>query len=317
MPLTLEKYADFLDTNETPWPAAPAPERPKAKPHLKRLDNLKVVTWNIYGTLLAIATGELVFEHPDRFISDLALEKTVEQFNMWGSMTRKPGKPAEYLRQLYDKAMDEQRLAPSRKERYPEIQADRVWESILKKLFQKNYVFDAAFYGSLNEFCRKIAFFFHASQQGTAAEPGAAAALEYVRRCGLKQALLADAQCFTVMQLYRALKAHITINPMDPLFDASLQTLSFEKKSRKPSERLFNSLLATVEPLGITPEQVLHVGSRIDKDIAPARALGMRTALFAGDRESLQATPEQLKDPATRPDVLLTHLEQICEVVAA
>jgi hypothetical protein len=41
----------------------------------------------------------------------------------------------------------------------------------------------------------------------------------------------------------------------------------------------------------------------------------MRTALFAGDTESLQATPEQLKDRATRPDVLLTDLEQLGEVV--
>jgi hypothetical protein len=41
----------------------------------------------------------------------------------------------------------------------------------------------------------------------------------------------------------------------------------------------------------------------------------MRTALFAGDKASLQATPEQLKDPASRPDVLLTALDQILEVV--
>ena len=41
----------------------------------------------------------------------------------------------------------------------------------------------------------------------------------------------------------------------------------------------------------------------------------MRTALFAGDKESLQATKEQLSDPAMRPDVLLTELEQIADIV--
>jgi FMN phosphatase YigB (HAD superfamily) len=60
---------------------------------------------------------------------------------------------------------------------------------------------------------------------------------------------------------------------------------------------------------------VLHVGSRLTHDVAPARKLGLRTALFAGDRGSLQATAEQLRDPATRPDVLLTELGQITEVV--
>jgi hypothetical protein len=41
----------------------------------------------------------------------------------------------------------------------------------------------------------------------------------------------------------------------------------------------------------------------------------MRTALFAGDANSLEATAEQLKVPASRPDVLLTELGQIAEVL--
>jgi hypothetical protein len=49
--------------------------------------------------------------------------------------------------------------------------------------------------------------------------------------------------------------------------------------------------------------------------MAPARKLGMKTALFAGDKNSLQGKAEQLKQPATRPDVLLTELRQIEEVV--
>ena len=60
---------------------------------------------------------------------------------------------------------------------------------------------------------------------------------------------------------------------------------------------------------------MLHVGSRITQDLAPAHRLGMRTALFAGDRASLQATPEQLKDPNLRPDVLLTEPAQVAAVV--
>jgi hypothetical protein len=47
------------------------------------------------------------------------------------------------------------------------------------------------------------------------------------------------------------------------------------------------------------------------------QALGMRTALFAGDKESLQATSAQVKDPATRPDALLTELPQIAEIVGS
>src|SRR5438552_13261926 len=151
MPLTLEQYADYLDTRDLPWPAAPAPQRPKARPHLVALSEVRMVTWNIYGTLLAIAGGDLVFVHPQKFVMDVALEKTVQEFKMWGSMSRKPGQPSEYLGQMYKNVLDEQRTVPGGIERYPEVLSERVWEAIIKKLLQKDYRFDAGFFGALNE----------------------------------------------------------------------------------------------------------------------------------------------------------------------
>ena len=62
-------------------------------------------------------------------------------------------------------------------------------------------------------------------------------------------------------------------------------------------------------------EEAGCVELRIVHDVVPARRLGMKTALFAGDKQSLQATPEQLKEPASRPDVLLTELSQIADVI--
>ncbi len=316
MPLTLEQYADYLDTRDLPWPAAPAAQRPKAKPHLVPLPEVRMVTWNIYGTLLTISGGDLVFVHPQKFIMDVALDKTVQEFKMWGSMSRKPGQPSEYMGQIYNNVLAEQRMAPSPGEKTPELHADKVWDAILKKLLQKDYKFDAGFFGSLNEYCKKIAYFFHASLQGTACQEGAAAALEHVHSCGIRQGLLADAQCFTTIQLQRALTQQNCATPVAELFPADAQALSFEQKSRKPSERLFRHLLTGAAKLGIEPRKILHVGARIAQDIAPAKKLGMRTALFAGDKDSLQATADQLKDAATRPDVMLTELGQVRDIVS-
>ena len=78
---------------------------------------------------------------------------------------------------------------------------------------------------------------------------------------------------------------------------------------------VYQAALTALNGKGLEASQVLHVGSRVQQDLVPARRLGMRTALFAGDRASLQATPEQLKEPAGRPDVLLTDLSQLTEVV--
>lgn len=315
MALTLEQYATYLDTRDLPWPAPPTVERPKARPHLVRLPDVRAVTWNVYGTLLAVVGGELYFEHPQKFIMDVALDKTIQEFKMWGSMTRKPGQPADYLRQIYADLLADQRAAPGSTEKHPEVVSERLWEAFIKKLLQKDYKFDAGFYGALNEFSRKVAYFFHTSLQMPAGYPGLADALQHVADSGLQQGLVADGQCFTPVQLQRCVVRQKETAKFDTLIDPELRTLSCEVRGRKPSERLFRHSLDLLEKKGISPGEVLHVGSRLTQDIAPARRLGMKTALFAGDKASLQATAEQLKEPASRPDVMLTELGQIAEVV--
>ena len=102
MPLTLEQYATYLDTRrDLSWPSAPPVERPRAKPHLVKLPQVRAVLWNVYGTLLAIHGGDLVFEHPQPFVMGTALEKTIQEFKMWAAMSRKPGQPSDYLIHIY------------------------------------------------------------------------------------------------------------------------------------------------------------------------------------------------------------------------
>src|SRR5207237_4288442 len=92
-------------------------------------------------------------------------------------------------------------------DKHPETLSEKVWEGFIKKLLQKEYKFDAGLYGSLNEFSKKVAFFFHASLQGTACYPGAVEALKHVKAAGILQGLITDSQCFTLTQLQRGLLA--------------------------------------------------------------------------------------------------------------
>jgi FMN phosphatase YigB (HAD superfamily) len=315
MPFTLEQYANFLDTRDLVWPVAPETARPKAKACLVRMPKVRAVLWNIYGTLLNVFSGQLLYEHPQKFVMQIALDKTVQEFKMWGSMSRKPGQPAEYMAEIYQRVLSEQKMLPSLGEKFPELHAERIWEAIVKKLCQKDYQYDLLMYGSLPELSQKLAYFFHASLQGAACYAGAAQALEFVHQTGLKQGVVADAQCFTFVQLQRGLAKQHCRTGLDTLIDRSHRSLSHEIGSRKPSERLFKHCLTQLSAKGIAPHQVLHVASRIDQDLAPAKKLGMRTALFAGDKDSFVATKAQLKDPATRPDAMLTELCQIAEIV--
>ena len=83
-------------------------------------------------------------------------------------------RPAAYLKEQYRKALTVLKMTGSGGEKHPEVQAERVWDDIVKKLQQKEYSFDGGTYGSQGEFVKKVAYFYHASIQGAGAYPGSA-----------------------------------------------------------------------------------------------------------------------------------------------
>lgn len=316
MPLTLEQYASYLDTrDDLPWPAPPEVEVPKAKPHAKRLSDVRAVLWNVYGTLVSLPGGQLYFTHPTELMMKVSLKKTLQEFKMWQSMSRKPGQPEEYLRSLYSQELTKQQGISVGGEKHPEMASDKLWEALVKKLLQKEYSWDTGFYGALNELSQKIAWFFHASLQGYACYPKVAATMEKLHNKGIQQGLLADGQCFTTVQLQRGLHQQEEKAELSKWIPENQIFLSYQYKARKPSDTLFHTAVDALLDKGFEKHEILHVGSRLEEDIAPARQLGLKTALFAGDKASLKATPDQMKNERMRPDVMITEIRHIAEMV--
>ncbi len=312
MPVSLQEYAEWLDSRtDLFWPKPPTVQAPKVKPLLRRLRTVRLVTFNTYGTLIAIRGGELKAVDPNQFIMETALEKTIQEFKMWPSMTRKPGKPSEYMLQQYQQLLDEAKLRPAAGERYPEIRFEEIWEKIIKRLMKKEYTFDTSFYGSLAQFASCVAYFFHASLQGYGPQPGALATLRALKRLGLRLGIIGDGQVFTRVQLLRALRAEGELSSLNELFDEEFIALSCEVGARRPSETLFRKVVSAASQRGIPAASILHVGNSIERDIVPAKRLHMKTALYAGDKSSVEADKERLAEKANRPDVLLSELRQL------
>ena len=316
MPRSLQEYSEWLDDRRLLWPVAPEPAAPKATPYLKPLEDIRAVTWGVYGTLLTISDGRLWQLHPDLLCMEVALDKTIHEFNMWQSMSRKPGAPWEYMFQQYKGLVETGQLAASpRSGEAPEIDAARVWQVLIERLGKKEFSWDESFYGDLEQFSEKVAWFFHRALQGTRAAPNALFALQHVRTAGLEQGLVGDGQCFTLVQLGRALQAHKPQTDLAALLTPGGVSLSFQSGVRQPAATLFETCLARLARRGIAPGEILHVAPRLKEELAPARKLGMRTALYAGDASSVAATPAEVNDPALRPDRILTDLRQIRQIV--
>ena len=138
MPLTLEQYSTWLDARDLPWPSSPVVEKPSARPHLTRLPDVRAILWNVYGTLLAIPGGELWFVHPKPIIMNMVLEKTIQEFKMWGSMSRKPGQPSEYMGKIYEQVLLEQKAFPAEANGFrggrPNVSGMRFSRSCVRKI---------------------------------------------------------------------------------------------------------------------------------------------------------------------------------------
>lgn len=316
MSQSLAEYAQWLSERNLRWPAVPPSKRVRAEPHVDPLPGIKAVLWSLYGTLIRISDGELLHEVRDPMRMEVALDKTIREFNMWYSMTRKPGAPWEYMLVIYQRIIEDLKLAGTkRKGDVPEIDSAKVWRKVLDKLVQKEYTYEAEQYGDLDSFSEKIAYFYHSSLQGHEAAPDAARTLTMIADAGLHQGLLADAQCFSLTQLIRDLRDQEAATPVSQLFRPELLVLSYKEGVRKPSMSLFAAAFKRLKAANIEPGQVLYVSSRVADDLAVAKSVGFQTAIIAGEKLGLSLTAEDLQDPAICPDRMLTSLDQVRDVL--
>ena len=316
MPKSLLEYADWLEERKLLWPAPPKVTPARANSSLKPLLNIRAVTWSLYGTLLNISEGQLYLLHPQQVRMQIAMEKTITEFNMWNSMSRKPGAPWEYFLQQYTKLVEDKQLVASGKKGEPvEVNAAAVWKSLLEKLVKKDYTWDTELYGDIDEYAEKVAYFFHSNLQGVGAGSGAFQALQSVWGGAFTQAIIGDGQCFSLVQLTRALRAQGEISNLSNLISPLCNTLSYQEGVKQPAPSLFESSLRQFKKQGIAPKEIVHVTTRLRDDLAVAKKLGIKTALYTGDKAALQATAADMKDPASRPDRILTDLEQIRQLL--
>ena len=138
-----------------------------------------------------------------------------------------------------------------------------------------------------------------------------AAVLKAISDAGIAQGLLADSQPFTLVQLLRAFQRTTKLPALGPLFTPGCVVLSHDVGVRKPSRTLFATAAEAFGQIGLAPAEVLYVSNRLRDDLTVAKQIGFRTALFAGDKNTVQAAADDLIQPDLRPDRLLTELTQI------
>ena len=115
--------------------------------------------------------------------------------------------------------------------------------------------------------------------------------------------------------LGHALQGQGQLFSLSELFASGCITLSHEHGVRKPSPSLYAIGFSSLLRHGLQAGEILYVTHRLTDDLAAAKAFGVRTALLAADANCCQVSSAEVRDPALKPDRLLTDLRQIGQIL--
>ena len=146
---------------------------------------------------------------------------------------------------------------------FPEIQ----WPRVLGKIIPE---FETLRHGDKQDF----ALAQQSLHRHIALAPGAIACCRDLIQAGVPIGIASNAQAYTWHELENAIGEEGM--GMD-IFDQDLSLWSYQLGFSKPDPYFFQTLSARLLAMGLEPPECLMVGDRLDNDILPARAIGMKT----------------------------------------
>lgn len=273
------------------------------EPRLQPLPDVRAVLFDVYGTLVISASGDV--GTADKTAS--RGEALREAFDAVG--LAQPGDSERTLEALTETIYRHHERARRRGIDYPEVNIVDVWRETLATPVTANLP-DRE---SDEALLRALAVEFECRANPAWPMPHAEATLAELRRRGITLGLVSNAQFFTPLVL-QALFGR----PVDELgFAADLQCYSYQHGRAKPGTYLYERAAAALAEAGIGPGAALYAGNDLLNDVLPAQRVGFRTALFAGDDCSLRLRAGDDRVKGVEPDLVFTDLRQLVDCLSS
>jgi putative hydrolase of the HAD superfamily len=267
---------------------------------LPRLEGIRAVLFDLYGTLFISATGDIsLAEAGDR---DGALRATLEAAGIVGLPRGLP--LAERFHEVLRAAQDRRRAEGIA---FPEVEIREVWHHFLAELAADGLSFEQPSRRGL----ARLALDYECRVNPVWPMPSAGPTLSTLRQRGLRLGIVSNAQFYTRFMFPAFLGGALT----DLGFDRESCVFSYREREGKPSTALFARVAKVLARDGIPPEAVLFVGNDRRNDLWPAARAGFHTALFAGDARSLRWREGDPDLTGVEPEAIVTDLWQIIQML--
>ncbi|NOZ39338.1 MAG: HAD family hydrolase [Planctomycetes bacterium] len=290
--MTALLYAETILDNCQPL----APLATEVEPKLEKLEGIRAVLFDIYGTLLISASGDIGSHTGDHRL--VAVRETCQLFQLELSDA------AEVAVKSFESKISRAHLAAKEQGvEYPEVDIVEIWQAALPDLVE----------GSWDDFdWQRFALEYEVRVNPVWPMPNVESTLSRLAASELVMGIVSNAQFFTPL-LFPAFFGK-TIEQLG--FAPELAYFSYEHRQAKPGGYLYSLAQQQLALQGIEPVEVLYVGNDMLNDVAAAASVGFRTALFAGDQRSLRWRADEEKVEGVVADVIITELPQLIECVA-
>lgn len=279
-------------------PMEPVPT--EVSPRLGQLDGIQAVLFDIYGTLLISGSGDVgvatKMSKPDAFLD--ALRAAGQHYS---------GEAEAGLDAFHDEIAKEHATLKADGIDFPEVRIGEIWSRVIAGWHQSGHSDSEAD----PEVVQRLAIEYEMRVNPVWTMPGLVDTLSALGASGKTLGIVSNAQVFT-----RKLFEPLTGKTLDGLgFVGELCFWSYEHRHAKPGTYLYEQAADVLLACGLSPESTLYVGNDMRNDIWPASRVGFKTALFAGDQRSLRMREDDADVADTVPDVIVTELSQLLNVV--
>ncbi len=287
----MNSFSEILKRNSQPL-------EPIATDHpaeLKELPGIQAVLFDIYGTLLVSGSGDV----------GTAMEMTKGDAleAAWQASGIQCKVPAEeMIARFYEVIQDDHKIATKRGTSFPEVVIEEIWEKVFDGPMRRGQVelpcdFDMQLF----------ALEFETRVNPVWPMPDLREVLTTLKRQQYTLGIISNAQYFTPKIVETFLESSLEENGFKP----ENCFFSYEHRVAKPGTDLYEAAAKSLANQGIEARHTLYVGNDMLNDMQPASQIGMKTALFAGDRRSLRLRKDDARMLPMHPDVTLTRLSDI------
>lgn len=267
----------------------------EVSPRLDSLTAIRAVVFDIYGTLLISASGDVgtIAAAPQDAFAEACQQVGLDEISKLSG-----GSAA-----LVNAIRESHERARSHGIEYPEVDIVAVWQATLEDLVAASGVTVDLQHVDLH----RLAVEYEVRVNPVWPMAGIEPCLAALRDAGTVLGIVSNAQFFTALTFPALLNRSLP----ELGFRDELCVWSFQHGQAKPGEFLYRQAAKLLARQGIDVGEVLYIGNDLLNDVTPAHRVGFRTGLFAGDRRSLRLREDDERVAGIEPDLVITHLDQI------